>query len=238
LIKFTEKTVDAIKWLRDNIAALKEALPEIKRIAGKVDGFRVTGHATFSNQKTTMSLFIPAQSPPVNNSPKIETVFIHDVINVGFYRAKTIRGPAPDPTADIEASDFGDAGSVIEVIVVNAAEIKGGAPYLDGDVLQVLLFGSVTYENVLYPYGIPLTGKASSFDVTLTQTGGADGTVSTAPTYTYTATDFNGNDVAFNLSPEHNRPMGKTMAATLGRVLFNGSFSLISSDERPDFEEC
>jgi hypothetical protein len=233
LIKFTEKTVDAIKWLRDNIAALK-------RIAGKLDGFRVTG-ATFSNQKTTMSLFIPAQSPPVNNAPKIETVFIDSLVDnsIGFYKAMVIRGPQPDPTADIEATDFGDAGSTVEVIVVNPAEIKGGPPYLAGDVLQVLLFGSVTVATVLYPYGIPLTGKASSMDVTLTSTGGSDGTASAAPTYVYTATDLNGQQVATSLAPSHNRPYGKTMAATRGRVSFiNDAFVLVATDERPSFAEC
>lgn len=78
------------------------------------------------------------------------------------------------------------------------------------------------------------------FRVNLTQTGGSNGTQSTAPTYTYTATDLNSNQLGTGLSPERPRPNGAVTAATKGTGYYNtsGTFVLAEAWETPGSGHC
>jgi hypothetical protein len=143
--------------------------------------------------------------------------------------------------------------------VYTASTITAGVPELDETEPDIDTLGAKTEDDaivwdlsaidgaVMGRYlGIRSSDKkmvfvveSGSIEVTLSSDGGSDGTVSTAPTYTYTATDLNGNTIATGLSPSHNRPIGKTMAGTRGRIrVIAGTPTLISTDERPNFAEC
>jgi len=196
----------------------------------------------------------PSQSRTSQNqyAPKFAKIGGVVETSYGFYAATMYTGfPRYDTTGPIEESDLGIEIDPIDIIVVNALEAHGAPPFIEGDIVPVMLSGSITgmlnapgqttdggADDGL-PIAIALQARPSSMDVTLAQDGGVDGDESGAPTYTYTATDQNGNVVAEELSPDHNRPIGKTMVATRGRVAYiDNAWALVDSDERPNFAEC
>jgi hypothetical protein len=92
-------------------------------------------------------------------------------------------------------------------------------------------------------YVILSAGGLVEMQVNLTQTAGSDGNATTACSYTYTPTDLSGNAVKdasgttlTAMSPTHNRPIGKTIVATQGVLVFypDGSIHLRWTDEVPN----
>ncbi|QOV91074.1 hypothetical protein [Humisphaera borealis] len=80
---------------------------------------------------------------------------------------------------------------------------------------------------------------ADLFRVQLSQTGGSDGTGTTAPSYTYTVTR-NGVQLATGESPDVGRANGSYTAATLGIGYYDsdGEFQLLYAFEVPNTYEC
>jgi hypothetical protein len=109
----------------------------------------------------------------------------------------------------------------------------------------------VLYENTpvwvfpIYDGGDPSTLRSvfvntpeSVLLVNLAQTGGAQGTSTTAPTWTYTAT-LNGSTLGTVLSPLRARPIGFFSAATRGYGIFgSGGFVLLEAWETEGAEAC
>lgn len=83
---------------------------------------------------------------------------------------------------------------------------------------------------------IPYRG---SIECDVSTDGGVDGTQTTAPSYTYTATDDNGVTLGTMLAPTWARTNGSFLAATHGRGKFvGGTFVLCSTDEVPNLNNC
>jgi hypothetical protein len=83
-------------------------------------------------------------------------------------------------------------------------------------------------------------GTGAVRPVTLLKTSGADGTASTACAYVYTVTDAITTTVlATGVTPEHNRPYGKTVSAIRGMAWMEGATChLILTDEIPNKKAC
>lgn len=84
--------------------------------------------------------------------------------------------------------------------------------------------GGGSLEYVFFP-----KTNAAVFAVNVSQTGGSNGTSTTAATWTYTATTKDGVTLGTVLSPENQRPtVGKVTAGTKGHGYFypNGTFVL------------
>lgn len=105
--------------------------------------------------------------------------------------------------------------------------------YLDADNVIIGVFTAIDTGNII--------------DVVLTKDGGTDGNKTTAPSYTYTPTDLDGNPVKdgdgttlTHMEPNHNQPNGKTMVATQGQILImpDGQYVLRWTDECPNFNGC
>lgn len=81
-------------------------------------------------------------------------------------------------------------------------------------------------------------GSGELFPVSLEQDGGADGTDSTAPTYTYEATR-NGKVIGSTLSPQQQRPNGAVVPAAIGMCCYvDGELTLWWCDEIPETATC
>lgn len=91
-------------------------------------------------------------------------------------------------------------------------------------------------------YLIFVEPRRGMIPVSLTQTGGSNGTSSAAATWTYTANDTLGGSAELGtvLGPEWPRPNGRMTAATKGLGYFNtsGVFVLSIAYEKPGAMEC
>ena len=82
-------------------------------------------------------------------------------------------------------------------------------------------------SDCVYTMVDPLYTERNAIPVTLSQTGGSNGTQTTTASYTYTATDLNGNVIGTGLSPAVPRTVGAVTPATYGTVYFNSSNTLV-----------
>lgn len=84
-------------------------------------------------------------------------------------------------------------------------------------------------------------GGSGLFPVTVSQTGGSAGTDAAKCSFTYTATDLDGNQLGTVMSPTWARPaLGAMVAATKGVGYYDaaGAFVLYQVDEVPDVVSC
>lgn len=143
-----------------------------------------------------------------------------------IFTARTITTGLPDveeTSPDIDS--LGTVSTDDNAVVINLGAINGAA--------------IARYLGTREDGTIVLAAHLPSVEVTLTTASGSDGTASAAPTYAYNARDANGNLIASAISPGHNRPIGKTLAGTRGRIAyFDGSPVLVETDEAPNFAEC
>jgi len=102
------------------------------------------------------------------------------------------------------------------------------------------LGGGTGYTPVLGAGKRPTLGTL--FAVVLVQDGGANGTASAAPTYTYTINDIN-DEVELEGTPQSPtlaRPNGAVTAATYGMAYYNvdGDITLFYAHELPSTTTC
>lgn len=155
----------------------------------------------------------------------------------GLYDGTIYRGWVQDQdvTATLDIFDLAGYVEAEACVVWNVGE-RGHAIANDTPVLGVLL-GSTTDNKLIIGVSLP-TGDGVCV---LSQVGGANGTQSAAPTYTYTATDVRtGAELGVALTPEVSRPFGSVTAATRGVGYFNadGEYVLTHAFETPGSGAC
>lgn len=146
-----------------------------------------------------------------------------------------------DPATDLDLSKLysnkGSGSDDCYVMVPGTGSVPPDS-YIFGDFqgLAVPSDGSLPVRPVILA-GIP----AGLFVVSLTQTGGSNGTQSTAASWTYTAKSLDGNiTYGTTLSPKRTRANGTATAATLGTGYFDNTlaFQLYEALEYPGTDHC
>lgn len=143
----------------------------------------------------------------------------------------------PDEYLDDDTSD-GDRNIVA---VTNLPELLNGRHTLQtAQYVWFFLVADGQDDPVEHPvmseYGIP----PALIPVLVSQVGGANGTQTTAATWTYDVTDVSSNAIASALSPTWARAVGKKVAASHGNGYYDpsGNFVLEQVDEVDDTGEC
>lgn len=155
-----------------------------------------------------------------------------------------VGAPVSSQLGRFAAKEFylGDARSTLSGAL---AEADVGT-FPSGEECVALELDALVMARLGFRLGTDQNGKTivalaprGTMPVTLRKTSGSDGNATTAPTWVYAADDLAGNEIATGLSPEGNRPKGKTHFATRGDLVFvSGAWKLHSCDEKPNFAEC
>jgi hypothetical protein len=164
------------------------------------------------------------------------------------------------PDADLHTGAFAVAIEPIASGKIGRAKVFGVTPVklsvtatgdqwaeIEDGVTATLKTGATGSARILYKqsgtgekWGVVRFGDKSAdigglFRVDLTQTGGSNGTKTTAASYTYTVTDLAGVQLATGASPEKPRENGTKTAATKGYGYYDaaGTFVLAEAWEAP-----
>jgi hypothetical protein len=153
------------------------------------------------------------------------TVNLHDKPGKGI-EVKRFKVTTASLATGVIGAKFYDGTDVAEPEIPVKSERKHA---VNDDILAVKPKGGtdkeydsdpVVWREIIYQPG-------DLFRVNLTQTGGANGTTSAAPTYTYTATDLNGLQLGTGLSPEFRYMFGTHAVATIGTGYFNSTGTFV-----------
>jgi hypothetical protein len=159
---------------------------------GDTESFSAGGSKNFSNSsKRTAAAIIT------------EKVFYSTAQQLGVYRAKWLFDPAnPQASTGMPPSGFGIPPDDFDCIVINAAETRGGAPLkADGSMVVIGRISGVNDQanggvGTEADNGLPVLQVDAYIPryqpVYVATDGGADGTATTRPTWTYTWTDPSG----------------------------------------------
>jgi len=154
---------------------------------------------------------------------------------VGAY---SITGSDVPSSGNLTASDIGTAGSG-NAIGVDLNELGRTVPYnYTGQLVRGNLLRTNTTGTKVYTFqAAPIDGIA--FEVTLSNTGGSNGSSTSAASYTYTATAPNGQTLGTGLSPDRARKNGTRAVATKGTGYFlTGTFHLLDAFEKTSTVTC
>lgn len=129
MVKLTPEAVEAIRWLKTRTNQLETALAEVKRLANKLDRFKVHGALKFSNQRDTMSLAVHSPGGTGVAQDRDDTYLVKVVSNAtggGKYFGKVWNRPAAQSfssSGNLAESELGQqATDAPDVLVFNAAE--------------------------------------------------------------------------------------------------------------------
>ena len=137
--------------------------------------------------------------------------------------------------------------SYLNVLCANLKEIVSQTENLQsGDIVAVLeLPSSAGATNPTPNYLILASNSPSLFPVNLTQSGGANGTSTTAATYTYILKSLSGTTLGTTgttpVSPQWGRTYGEVNTATHGTAYYDassGNVVLYQADETPMTGTC
>lgn len=163
----------------------------------------------------------------------------------GRYKAHTYSGGAKNnASGNLAATDIGTASASENAMVWNLCEIARGTHHISlSDPAQYIVMATPTGTTdttsgfPIYEINVP---PQPLIPVTLTQTGGSNGTQTAAATWSYTATSLTGDSLGTSLSPAEPRPFGTMTAATVGfgHYSTSGTFVLDFCFEKPGSTHC
>jgi hypothetical protein len=213
--------------------------------------FRIDGPGV--STKNTDETFTASIVKPANRTTTGVTVIAAKLTSavsgrIGWYNAKSAQGKAKsDATGDLAETDITPSWATSEDLLIEyVPDIGAAVASIDDftDLTKVIVQGLVVGADTATGKRIVLVAGGSPtgilFAVTLTQTGGSDGTTSTAATWTYTVTSLGGTSLGTSKSPEWPRPYGKMTAATKGLAYIDtdGAVVLSVAFEKPGSGSC
>lgn len=216
---------------------------QIKDLLSWRRSFSVNGAASFVNTPTTCSVGLPRarNRPTPRASGKDYTVKVIEAAAHGeTYDGLLCRaGTGLDPTSSsaLAIGEVANTTDAPECVVVNTWGIGKATHFIPDDRVLNGRFGGYATNGKMV---IEVDYDPGMFVVTLTQTGGADGDGTTAPSWTYTCENDFGDDLATARGPQVGRTEGSFTAATKGLGYYDdaGAFQLLIAFEAPDTYEC
>lgn len=228
--------------IQDVLDALTAELRRLGRIIRDISGDGITNGPngiTISAVRSSGNLAVYRQLVVPVNLTDVET-------GGGYYKGVILTrtlDPVAGATSDLSMpAGLAGSGGTSNILVLNPADDVHSHVLQPGICGAVLLAGFTT-ETPPRQQGIWLSGSPRLIPVSLSQSGGADGTSTTPASWTYNARDASTADNVIGsgaLTVAMNRPNGKTNKATHGTVRnkADGTWEIWWCDEVPTTSPC
>lgn len=211
---------------------------EWNRIRHKVDTLHGDG---VTNTPTSIAIGADSGTDKKRGAPTLALLKVISPIGSGTHRynAKLLYGRTNNNPSTLQESDLGSLGNN-QVELWSASEISAGGTLQNNSYYFGYLKG---YNN---SNGTPIyavtTTPTGFIPLTVSQSGGSNGSASTAASYTYSCTNAITSTAISGgpYGPQWARPSGLVNAATHGTGFYDssGTFHLWQVDETPQETQC